>query len=210
MDFFRRLADKSPMVSIETFGVTPQGRDLDVVILDKDGLTSPEAIKAKGRVIMLVQSCIHSGEPDGKDACMIWLRDLVITGRDKELLDDVSFLMIPVFNADGHEKFRATPFPVKYEVDRSVVSHVDYLGWQRDTVKSDLSGGLHYSVAEEAREIEVETYRFTGGTFSTMQSEGRVPLVSTTYTTQTETLVYPEGSIVLDMTQPFGRSSRRR
>lgn len=106
--YFQRLADKSPMVSMSSFGQTAQGRDLVAVIVDRDGLTDPAAIKAEGRIVIMVQSCIHSGEPDGKDASMIWLRDLVITGKDRQLLDDVSFLMIPVFNADGHEDFRAT------------------------------------------------------------------------------------------------------
>lgn len=108
MQFFRRLADKSGMVHVSSFGKSPQGRDLCYVVLDKDGLTSPDKIRARGRIVILVQSCIHSGEPDGKDASMIWLRDLVINGRDKSLLKDVSFVFIPVFNVDGHEDFRAT------------------------------------------------------------------------------------------------------
>lgn len=108
MQFFNRLADKSEMVSVSNFGTSPQGRDLCYVVLDRDGLASPEKIRAKGRIVILVQSCIHSGEPDGKDATMIWLRDLVINGRDKSLLKDISFVFIPVFNVDGHEDFRAT------------------------------------------------------------------------------------------------------
>ena len=108
MEFFGRLAELSPMVSFGTFGETPQGRALNLVVVDKDGLTDPALVRKAGRVVIMVQSCIHSGEPDGKDACMIWLRDLILTGKDKSLLKDVSFVMIPIFNADGHEDFRAT------------------------------------------------------------------------------------------------------
>lgn len=446
MAYFHRLADKSSMVNMASFGVTPQGRDLTVVIVDKDGLTSPADIRKKDRIVILVQSCIHSGEPDGKDASMIWLRDLVITGKDKELLKDVSFVFIPIFNADGHEDFRATnrinqngpdelgtrntaqllnlnrdflkadspevkawlklynawdpelfidchvtngadfqyvmtydienhgkamaeplnsfsinvfdkelnermtdvgfpmfpyceyfrtyapelgasldvfdprysqsyvayrnrlglllethiykpykervmatlesirlsaytlqahkkellnsmreadkataspefrntAFPIKYEIDRNDVTYADYLGWQRDTVISDLSGakwvkhnydkpmtyrvplyktqkivqeiklpkayvimpqygyltellelhGLRYTVLDKAQEMEVETYRYTDGKFSPRQSEGRVPLISIKYTTQTEKLLCPKGSYIVDMEQP--------
>lgn len=65
MQFFRRLADKSGMVHVSSFGKSPQGRDLCYVVLDRDGLTSPDRIRARGRIVILVQSCIHSGEPDG-------------------------------------------------------------------------------------------------------------------------------------------------
>ena len=446
MEYFQRLAKASRMVHIGSFGTSPQGRDLSMVIVDKDGLTSPEKIRRKGRIIVLVESCIHSGEPDGKDASMIWLRDMVINGKDKELLDDISFLFVPVYNVDGHEDFRATNrinqngpeelgtrntaqllnlnrdflkcdapemkawhmlynswdpelfidchvtngadfqyvmtydienhgkamaeplhsfskdvfeaelngrmaesgfpmfpyceyertyapelgasldvfdprysqsyaayrnrlglllethiykpyeqrvmstieairnsayilqahkaelqaaisaadkatastefrkqvFPLKYEIDRSEVSVVDYLGWQRDTIVSDLSGGkwvkhnydkpmtyhvplyktqkpifevmvpkayiilpqyshltellelngLSYTVSKEACEMEVETYRYIGGTFSSRQSEGRVPVVSTKYTTQNEIVEVPAGSIIVSTEQP--------
>lgn len=449
MAFFHKLAEYSKMVNITSFGESAQGRDLALVIVDKDGLTSPEAIRRKGRAIILVESCIHSGEPDGKDASMIMLRDMVVHGKDVELLDNVSFLMIPVFNVDGHEDFRATNrinqngpeelgtrntaqqlnlnrdfmkadapemrawlrlynewmpelfidvhvtngadfqyvttyaienygtmmesglrtwsrdvferqlneqmreagfpmflyasfresnapekgiyvslydpryseayaaarnriglllenhiykpykqrvmctieaikacariigqnkeelFAIVERADQVVSSPeyrkvpmdltyrpvsrdsvwVDYLAWERETVKSDLSGAdwtrhnydkpitvkaplitsyeatssiqlpeayifmpqwkdvielfdLHdikYTLLEEPKEVEVETYRYRGATFSTRQSEGRIPVLKTDYTTQTERLVYPAGSILIDMNQPSGR-----
>ena len=108
MAYFRKLADYSPMVNVTSFGTSPQGRDLSLVIVDKDGLQDPEKIRAKGRVIILIESCIHSGEPDGKDASMIFIRDMIVEKKNADILDDVSFLFIPVFNVDGHEDFRAT------------------------------------------------------------------------------------------------------
>lgn len=445
-DFFHRLEAVSPMVKNSSFGVSPQGRELSLVVIDKDGLTTPEAIRAKGRIIILVESCIHSGEPDGKDACMIYFRDMVLKGKDKELLDNVSFVLDPVFNVDGHEDFRATnrinqngpdelgtrnnalllnlnrdflktespemkdwhrmynywdpelfidchvtngadfqyvmtysvenhgeamspalkkyatdiydkqlnermtkvgfpmfpycsyrrsyapelgasldafdprystsyaafrnriglllethiykpykervmstieairqsafilaeskkelrqaieksdayvaspefrkqEFPLDYKIDPTDSIMVDYLGWERDTIKSDLSGadwvrhrydkpktyriplftkhvptvtvkvpkayilmpqyaniaeilelnGLKLTRLEEAKEVEVETYRYSGGQLATRPSENRVPVVKTNYTTQTEKLVYPKGSYYLDMNQP--------
>ena len=107
MEFFQKLEAVSPMVHNTSFGTSPQGRDLALVIVDKDGLTTPQQIREKGRVIILVESCIHSGEPDGKDASMIFLRDMIIGKKNMDLLDDVSFLFVPVFNVDGHENFTA-------------------------------------------------------------------------------------------------------
>ncbi len=449
MAYFQKLADYSPMVNLSTFGQSAQGRDLVAVVLDKDGLQDPEKIRKKGRAIILVESCIHSGEPDGKDATMIFIRDMIVEGKDIELLDNVSFLFIPILNIDGHEDFRATNrinqngpaelgtrntaqqlnlnrdflkadapemrawlklynewmpelfidvhvtngadfqyvttyaienhgtmmeeglrqwttdvfekqlneqmaevgfpmflyasfrnsnapeqgifiniydpryseayaaarnriglllenhiykpykqrvmctieairasariigqnkaelFDVVERADKAVSSPeyrrkpmdltykavnrdsvwIDYLAWERETVKSDLSGAdwtrhnydkpitvkaplitsydatssvqlpeayifmpqwtdvielfdLHdikYTRLTEPKKIEVETYRYNGATFSTRQSEGRIPVVKTDYTTQTETLEYPAGSILIDMNQPSGR-----
>ena len=106
-EFFHKLEEASPMVHNTSFGTSPLGRELSLVIVDKDGLTTPEAIRAKGRVIILIESCIHAGEPDGKDASMIFLRDMVIGKKNIDVLDDVSFLFVPVFNVDGHENFTA-------------------------------------------------------------------------------------------------------
>ena len=449
MAYFQKLADYSPMVNLSTFGQSAQGRDLVAVVLDKDGLQDPEKIRKKGRAIILVESCIHSGEPDGKDATMIFIRDMIVEGKDIELLDNVSFLFIPILNIDGHEDFRATNrinqngpaelgtrntaqqlnlnrdflkadapemrawlklynewmpelfidvhvtngadfqyvttyaienhgtmmeeglrtwttdvfekqlneqmtevgfpmflyasfrnsnapeqgifiniydpryseayaaarnriglllenhiykpykqrvmctieairasariigqnkaelFDVVERADKAVSSPeyrrkpmdltyravnrdsvwIDYLAWERETVKSDLSGAdwtrhnydkpitvkaplitsydatssvqlpeayifmpqwtdvielfdLHdikYTRLTEPKKIEVETYRYNGATFSTRQSEGRIPVVKTDYTTQTETLEYPAGSILIDMNPPSGR-----
>ncbi len=105
--YFQKLEKASGMIHCFSFGTSPMGRELSMVIVDKDGLTSPEAIRAKGRVIILIESCIHAGEPDGKDASMIFIRDMVIGKRDIKLLNDVSFVFVPVFNVDGHENFTA-------------------------------------------------------------------------------------------------------
>ena len=449
MAWFRKLEDFSPMVNVGSFGTSPQGRNLSMVIVDKDGLQDPEKIRAKGRVIILIESCIHAGEPDGKDASMIFLRDMIVDKKNIDILDDVSFLFIPVFNVDGHEDFSATNrinqngpeelgtrntsqylnlnrdflkadapemrawlklynrwmpelfidvhvtngadfqyvmtyaienrgtimeeglrqwsldvyekqlnermekagYPLflyasfrKYNAPESgilidifdprysegyaatrnrlgllienhiykpyeqrvkatveafiassrilaenkeslvkaiaqadkVVSSpeyrqkpmdltfqatnkdsvwVDYLSWARDTVKSDLSGAdwvrhnydkpitlkcplitsyeptlsvqlpeayilmpqwidvielldLHnikYTRISEPKQVEVETYRYTKAVFSTRQSEGRIPVLKTEYTTQKENLMVPEGSVLIDMNQPNGR-----
>jgi hypothetical protein len=52
---------------------------------------------------VLVQSGIHAGEIDGKDATLALLRDIALGGR-KEVLGAGVVLFVPVFNADGHER----------------------------------------------------------------------------------------------------------
>lgn len=103
--FCNKLCSASPIASIQNIGISPQGREIPMMVIDRDGLNNPEAIRAKGRIIALVQACIHPGEPDGKDAMLMLLRDLLIDKKHKDILDNVSILFVPIFNVDGHERF---------------------------------------------------------------------------------------------------------
>ncbi len=107
--FAERVAAARPdTVRVETFGRTGEGRDLTVVIASNGGLFDPGGARAAGRVVLLVQNCIHAGEPDGKDASLALLRDLVSPDGRTRLPDPVVLLVIPVYNADGHE--RTSPY----------------------------------------------------------------------------------------------------
>jgi hypothetical protein len=105
MEFCKRLDAASGLVTVTSFGKSPQGRPLPLVIIDKQGFTSPEQIRNSGRIILLVQACIHAGECEGKDAMLMLLRDMVINKKYNNFLDHVSFIFIPIFNVDGHERF---------------------------------------------------------------------------------------------------------
>ena len=96
--WLERLVAASPLLRIETFGRTPQGRDLYAIVASKAGGSKP---------VVLVQAGIHSGEIDGKDAGLMLLRDIALRGKDR-LLDNADLVFVPIFNADGHE--RSSPF----------------------------------------------------------------------------------------------------
>ncbi len=97
----QELAAASAQVTATNFGTSPQGRDLPLVVWDPAGLAEPAACRAAGRLVLLVQACIHAGESAGKDAGMTWLRDLARDGGP----DGVTVLFLPIFNVDGHERF---------------------------------------------------------------------------------------------------------
>lgn len=105
MAFCERLDSASDWITFTSFGVSPQGRSLPLLVVDKQGSTSPDDIHRSGRILILVQACIHAGECEGKDAMLMLIRDLAINKQHSGLLDHVSILFIPVFNVDGHERF---------------------------------------------------------------------------------------------------------
>jgi murein tripeptide amidase MpaA len=105
LGYLERIARAYPeMVHVESFGTTGEGRDLKIVVVSRGALFEPEAIRAAGRAILLVQNSIHAGEMDGKDACLALLRDLVQDEERGHLLDRVVLVFIPVYNIDGHER----------------------------------------------------------------------------------------------------------
>lgn len=115
--WLRRLADASPVVEIVSLGKSGEGRDIWTAVVTKDGLApyepghdpdpfSPEALRASGRPLVLVQAGIHAGEIDGKDAGLMLLREVAF-GAKRDLLDRVNLLFVPILSVDGHERFSA-------------------------------------------------------------------------------------------------------
>lgn len=105
IEFSKKLAEASPMLHYTTFGKSHQLRELPLLILDRHGRFTPEQVYASGNIVLMVQAAIHPGEPDGKDAGLMLLRDMVIHSKHLELLENITLLFIPIFNVDGHERF---------------------------------------------------------------------------------------------------------
>ncbi len=101
----RRLAEASPYARYTSFGVSGEGRALPLLILSKDRAFSPESARKSQQPLVLIQNCIHAGECEGKDACFILARELLVTGELADLFDRVNVLIVPIFNVDGHERF---------------------------------------------------------------------------------------------------------
>jgi hypothetical protein len=76
-----------------------------MVVVSKEGASTPEELRANGRPTLLAQAGIHAGEIDGKDAGLMLLRDLTVGGSKQALLERANLLFVPIFNVDGHERF---------------------------------------------------------------------------------------------------------
>ncbi len=104
MKYFERLAEHSPYAKFKSFGISPQGRALNVLIVASGGEFNPLKAKSSGKAIVLIQNGIHSGEIEGKDASMILLREILVENKHVDWLNDVILLVVPIFNVDGHER----------------------------------------------------------------------------------------------------------
>jgi murein tripeptide amidase MpaA len=103
ISFIRQLQRESPYIRLEQFGETSSGRPLYVAVLSRNKLFTPALAAASGKPVILISNGIHAGEICGKEASLMLLRDM-IRGDLGDLLEQIVLLVVPVFNADGHER----------------------------------------------------------------------------------------------------------
>jgi len=100
--FERRFPGK---IRKETFGLTPEGRPM-IALVVSEGAKSGGKSKAKKPVVFF-QGGIHAGEIDGKDAGFWVLREVLQQKALPKILEKITFVFVPVFNVDGHERYGA-------------------------------------------------------------------------------------------------------
>lgn len=137
--YLQRLQQAAPgMIRLATYGTTPEGRPMTVVIASGDGTFDPAAARKAGKPVVLVQAGIHPGEIEGKDAGLMLLRDIAITHKYPHLLDHLVLVYIPVFSVDGHEN--SSPYNrINQNGPQSMGfrGQSQYLNLNRDYVKAD-------------------------------------------------------------------------
>jgi len=138
MEYFQSLADNFEFAEFLTFGVSPQGRELNYLLVTKESKISVLPGKELLKPTILIINGIHSGEIEGKDASMILLREILITKEKEYLLDSINIIVVPIFNVDGHER--------KSKYNRINQNGPEEMGWRttaqnlnlnRDWMKAD-------------------------------------------------------------------------
>jgi len=104
--FMKAVADAVPtVVHYTTYGMTYENRPMPMAVVGL-GLRDigPAAVKATGKLRVHIQANIHAGEVEGKESAQMLLRDLAM-GKHNDWLQSTIFLITPIFNADGNERF---------------------------------------------------------------------------------------------------------
>ncbi len=137
--YLQRLQRAAPdKLKLVNFGTTPEGRPMMAVIASGDGTFDPVAARAAHKPVVLLQAGIHPGEIEGKDAGLMLLRDIAVTGKWPHLLDRSVLVFIPVFSVDGHEN--SSPY---HRINQNgperqgFRGQAQYLNLNRDYIKAD-------------------------------------------------------------------------
>lgn len=103
MDLLYWAQKKSKFIKILTLTNSHEGRMIPLVVISKLGIHTPYELSLTGKSPVLIQANIHAGEVEGKEACLLFIRDIA-AGKHLNMLENQVILMIPNFNADGNEK----------------------------------------------------------------------------------------------------------
>lgn len=105
MTFLKATAVAAPqLIHLQTIGVTNEQRGIPIAVIGAglpDGAAA--AVRASGRMRVLVRAGSHGDEVDGKEAALMLVRDVAM-GRHAEWQSSLVLLVMPVFNADGGER----------------------------------------------------------------------------------------------------------
>jgi hypothetical protein len=138
VEISHRLEKASNQVKVLNIGTTPEGRTMIALVVSKDHAFTPEAAARTNKVVIMIQSGIHAGEIEGKDTVLMLVRDMTVTRKYAAWLDKAIFVIIPVFNVDGHEYFSAYNRPQQNGPrDTGLRNTAQRLNLNRDYIKAD-------------------------------------------------------------------------
>ena len=103
LGFIAELQKRSPLVRVESFGKSEEGRLLPLMILSDSPISNPRDARATGKPVVFIMANIHAGEVEGKEA-ILHLSRRILFGDLRPLLNKLIILIAPIYNADGNEK----------------------------------------------------------------------------------------------------------
>jgi hypothetical protein len=138
VELARRFERASRFVKVLDIGVTPEGRTMIAIVVSRDRAFTPAAAAKTDKAIIMIQSGIHAGEIEGKDTALMLVRDMTAGQRYAAWLYHAIFIVIPVFNVDGHENFSPYHRPSQNgPKSTGLRANAQRLNLNRDYIKAD-------------------------------------------------------------------------
>jgi Zinc carboxypeptidase len=102
IDSLKTMEDSQ--IATGDIGKTSEGREIPYVVASRPKVSTAAEAQRLNRPIVYVQADIHAGEVEGKEAMLSMLRELTDDKRPN-VLDSLVLVVVPIYNADGNEKF---------------------------------------------------------------------------------------------------------
>jgi hypothetical protein len=144
VQWWKKLDAASPIVKMMEMGPTDADYPLHLVLVSSDKDFDIKSIKAKKKAIIFINNGIHPGEPDGIDASMVLVRDIV--ENKYKLPRNVILAIIPVYNIGGCLNRSAN-----YRIDQNGPKEKGFRGnsenldLNRDFIKCDSKEALTFT-----------------------------------------------------------------
>jgi len=144
IDWWKKLDAASPIIKVQEMGTTDAGEPLHLILVSTDKDFNIQSLKKKGKAILLVNNGIHPGEPDGIDASMLLVKDIV--QNKYSLPSNIVLAIIPVYNIGG-----ALNRSANYRVDQNGPEEFGFRGnaqnldLNRDFIKMDSKNAFAFA-----------------------------------------------------------------
>lgn len=99
-EFVNTLKWRSEHVHVFPVFTSALGKIAPAIVLASPRITSPADARASGKPVVYLQGNIHPPEPEGTEALLMVMRDILL-GKRRHLLDNQILIVVPVFNMDG-------------------------------------------------------------------------------------------------------------
>jgi len=104
LEFISALKGKSENIHVVNMFVSPMRKVAPAIVLSNPRVTSAQQARTSGKPVMFLFGNIHPPEPEAAEALMMVARDLAMGAR-KNLLDNQTVIIAPIFNVDGTDTF---------------------------------------------------------------------------------------------------------
>ena len=98
VSYYQALDKQYDQLKVYNIGTTDIGKPLQLIVLSKDKIFDSAIIKKQNKRVILINNGIHPGEPEGIDASMMLVRDLL---KKNQLPSNVVICIIAVYNIGG-------------------------------------------------------------------------------------------------------------
>jgi len=98
MRYYQKLAKAQPQIRLFNYGTTDVGKPLTLIVLSRDKIFDPVQARTKNKTVIMVNNGIHPGEPEGIDASMMLVRDML---KKNALPKNLVLCIVAVYNIDG-------------------------------------------------------------------------------------------------------------
>ncbi|MDQ6609239.1 MAG: M14 family metallopeptidase, partial [Bacteroidota bacterium] len=144
ISWWKGLDASSSIVQMKEMGSTDAGYPLHLIFVSADKNFDIKSMKAAKKNIILINNGIHPGEPDGIDASMLLVRDIV--ENKYKLPSSIVLAIIPVYNIGG-----ALNRSKNYRIDQNGPTEKGFRGnaenldLNRDFIKMDSKNAFSFA-----------------------------------------------------------------
>ncbi len=99
IEMYRKLANDHDEIELYEMGQSDYGLPIYLCVINGAGDSTNTFEKARNETTVLINNGIHPGEPDGINACLIWIGNWIKSGKKTKNLPVVA--TIPAYNVGG-------------------------------------------------------------------------------------------------------------